>query len=62
MDIKKDFGWNFFENIYENTLQKGETFSKEMGEEIKKEIEKMLKQREEWLKNKEDSTQDKEKS
>lgn len=48
-----NYGWDFFEDIYENTLKKGETFSHDMGEEIKKELEKMYKQREEWLKNKE---------
>ena len=45
----KDFGWDFFEDIYENTLKKGETFSHDMGEEIKKELEKMYKEHEEWL-------------
>jgi len=50
----KDFGWDFFEDIYENTLKKGETFSHDMGEEIKKELEKMYKQREEWLKSRDD--------
>ena len=50
----KDFGWDFFEDIYENTLKKGETFSHDMGEIIKKELEKMYKQREEWLKSRDD--------
>lgn len=48
----EDLGWNFFENIYENTLKSGETFSPEMGEVIQKELEKMKKEQEEWLKNK----------
>ena len=48
----KDVVWDFFENIYENTIKKGQTFSHEIGENIKEEIEKMYKQREEWLKNK----------
>lgn len=47
---KINYGWDFFEDIYENTLKKGETFSHDMGEEIKKELEKMYKQRDEWLK------------
>ena len=34
-----NYGWDFFEDIYENTLKKGQTFSYEMGEEIKKELE-----------------------
>lgn len=51
---KINYGWDFFEDIYENTLKKGETFSYDMGEEIKKELEKMYKQREEWLKSRDD--------
>ena len=49
-NIKYDY--NFFENIYKNSLQKGETFSKDMGKHIQEELEKMLKQKEEWLKHK----------
>ena len=48
---KNNYGWSFFENIYDNTLKKGETFSFEMGKEIQKELEKMQKQRDMWLKN-----------
>lgn len=44
-----NYGWDFFEDIYENTLKKGQTFSYEMGEHIKMELEKIYKQREEWL-------------
>lgn len=36
--------------LYEDVLQKGETFSIDMGREIEKELEKLKKQREEWLK------------
>lgn len=46
--------WNIYETtkyIYENVIQKGETFSNDMGKEIQKELEKMKKQRDEWLKN-----------
>lgn len=50
---KGKYGWDFFEDVYENTIRKGQTFSYEMGEEIQKELEKMYKEREEWLKNKE---------
>lgn len=49
---KINYGWDFFENIYENVLKKGQTFSYDIGDEIKKELEKMCKQREEWLKKK----------
>lgn len=45
-----NYGWDFFEDIYENTLKKGQTFSYEMGEHIKMELEKMKHQRDEWLK------------
>ena len=46
--------WNIYEttkDIYENVIQKGETFSIDMGKEIQKELEKMKKQRDEWLKS-----------
>ena len=49
-NLKYDF--EYFENIYENVLKKGQTFSNDIGDEIKKELEKMCKQREEWLKKK----------
>ena len=51
MDNKK---WDIYEtvkNLYEDVIQKGETFSIDMGKEIQKEHEKMKKQRDEWLKN-----------
>ena len=46
--------WNIYEttkDIYEKEIQKGETFSNDMGKEIQKELEKMKRQRDEWLKN-----------
>lgn len=48
-----NLGWNFFEDIYENVLKKGQTFSHDMGDVIQKELEKMQKQKEDWIKNKE---------
>lgn len=48
---KNNYGWDFFEKIYDSTIKKGETFSFDMGKEIQKELEKMKKQRDEWLKN-----------
>ena len=48
---KNNYGWDFFENIYDSKIKKGETFSFDMGKEIQKELEKMKKQRDEWLKN-----------
>ena len=51
MDNKK---WDIYEtvkNLYEDVIQKGETFSFDMGKEIQKELEKMKKQRDELLKN-----------
>lgn len=47
---KINYGWDFFEDIYENTLKKGETFSHDMGEIIQEELEKMKRQRDEWIK------------
>ena len=49
---KLNYGWDYFEDVYENTLKKGQTFSNEMGEVIRQELEKMYKEREEWLNNK----------
>ena len=46
--------WNIYEttkDINENVIQKGETFSIDIGKEIQKELEKMKKQRDEWLKS-----------
>ena len=46
--------WNIYEttkDIYENVIQKGETFSNDMGKIIQDELEKMKKQRDEWLKS-----------
>lgn len=54
MEKNINYGWDFFEDMYENTLKKGQTFSYEMGEIIQKELQKMYKQREEWLKNKQE--------
>ena len=52
MDKKnKDFGWDFFEGIYNETIRNGETFSHDMGKIIQDELEKMKRQRDEWLKN-----------
>ena len=52
MDKKnKHFGWDFFEGIYNETIRNGETFSHDMGKIIQDELEKMKKQRDEWLKN-----------
>ena len=47
---KLNYGWDFFEDLYENTLKRGQTFSNEMGDVIQQELEKMYRQREEWLK------------
>lgn len=46
--------WDIYEtakNLYEDVIQKGETFSIDMGKEIEKELEKMKRQRDEWLNN-----------
>lgn len=47
---KINYGWDFFEDIYNETIRKGETFSYDMGEIIQEELEKMKRQRDEWLK------------
>ena len=51
MDNKKWDIYGTVKNLYEDVIQKGETFSIDMGKEIQKELEKMKKQRDEWLKN-----------
>lgn len=49
---KNNYGWKYFEDIYNNTMKKGITFSDEMGKHIKDELDRLVKEREEWLKNK----------
>ena len=51
MDNKRCNIYETTKDIYENVIQKGETFSNDMGKEIQKELEKMKRQRDEWLKN-----------
>lgn len=43
--------WGFFEKIYDSTVRKGETFSSEMGDVIRRELEKMKSQMDEWKKS-----------
>lgn len=38
-----------FENIYENVMKKGITFSEDMRLEIQKEQQKMVEQRNKWM-------------
>lgn len=52
--MDKSYRWDIFEtakNLYEDTIQKGETFSFDMGQEIQKEIERIIKEKEEFDKN-----------
>ena len=51
MDNKRCNIYETTKDIYENVIQKGETFSNDMGKEIQEELEKMKRQRDEWLKN-----------
>ncbi len=50
--VKKEinYGWDFFEGIYDETIKNGQTFSHDMGKIIQEELEKMKRQRDEWLK------------
>lgn len=50
-----------FEDIYENVMKKGVTFSEDMGNEIHKELEKMVSQRNEWLKEHSEKENDRDK-
>lgn len=47
---KINYGWDFFEGIYNETIKGGQTFSHDMGKIIQDELEKMKRQRDEWLK------------
>lgn len=47
---KINYGWDIFEGIYNETIRNGETFSHDMGKIIQDELEKMKRQRDEWLK------------
>lgn len=49
----KDYVMDFFAKLFEDNCKKGETFSKEIGEQIQEELKKMQRQKEEWLRNKE---------
>ena len=51
MDNKRCNIYETTKDIYANVIQKGETFSIDIGKEIQKELEKMKKQRDEWLKS-----------
>ena len=51
MDNKRCNIYETIKDIYENVIKKGEIFSINIGKEIKKELEKMKKQRDEWLKS-----------
>ena len=51
MDNKRCNIYETTKDIYENVIQKGETFLIDIGKEIQKELEKMKKQRDEWLKS-----------
>ena len=53
---ENSYSWDFFENLYKNTLQKGETFSEEMGEEIQSELKKMYQQYKEWKEKQQSKT------
>lgn len=55
---KENYDWDFFENIYDNVLKKGQTFSNEMGNTIQQELEKMYKEHEEWLNKQQENKND----
>ena len=51
MDSKYSKLYETTKHLYEDVIQKGKTFTSDMGEEIQKELEKMKKQRDEWIKS-----------
>lgn len=55
--IEDNSVYKAFESLYKNVLQKGVTFSSEMGKEIHNELDKMIKQRDEWLKKHDKETE-----
>lgn len=52
--MEKKFSQSIFEKLYDQMRNTKVTFSEEMGEQINKELDKMVRQREEWLRNKKD--------
>jgi len=58
---KNKYDWLYFENFYKENIQRGQTFSYDMGEIIEAEIEKMKKQRVDYLNNKKDGKNDSDK-
>ena len=44
------YDYKYFENLYTETIQKGETFCPEMREKIEEELIKMAEQYNNWLK------------
>lgn len=51
MDSKYSNLYETTKHLYEDVIQRGKTFTSDMGEEIQKELEKMKKQRDEWIKS-----------
>ena len=41
--------YEYVKGLYEKTIQSGETFSEEMREEIKKELERLIEEKKKWL-------------
>ena len=50
--MNKDYTWKFFEDKYNEMFKTKQTFSEEMGKHIKEELQRLYKEKEEWLKNK----------
>lgn len=52
--MNKDYTWKFFEDKYNEMFKTKQTFSEEMGKHIKEELQRLYKEKEEWLKNKQE--------
>ena len=50
---KKKCAWDFFENFYKNSIQEGKTFSLDIYEQIQNEMDKMAKEYNDWIDQKE---------
>ena len=49
-DLTGKITYDFIEDLYENEMKRGQTFSYDFGEILQAEIDKMNRQKEEWLK------------
>lgn len=57
-DLTGKITYDFIEDLYENEMKRGQTFSLDFGEILQAEIDKMNRQKEEWLKKQKEERSD----